>query len=118
MSNATAPIVAPPGTLPTASDREVQTRGVRCALWDVFEGGRLRVVAYARPLAEGGFLAYARDCEAIYAEGSTVEAALLELGAVAREVVRIYAERGVGVPVSTVDREPGDELIGSFVVDA
>ena len=86
--------------------------------WTQFGAGSVRVVVFLRRLDGGGVLAFARDNPSIFAEAPTAEAAIAELREVARAVQELYRDSGASIPVEVVEREPGDELVGSFVIDA
>lgn len=108
----------PPGSQPSATiEADGNPNRVRHT-WRPFGPGHLRVVVYARRLGPRRVLAFAKDFDSIFAEATSARRALEELRVVAREVARLYLERGAKIPVTDVPREVGDELIGSFVVDA
>lgn len=66
-----------------------------------------------KPQKEGGFVAICPDWSDCFAQGDTVDEAILEITAVAQSLIELYKEEGLIVPLKL---QKGKKLTSFFTV--
>jgi len=84
-----------------------------------------KVLTYELPIKiekqkAGGFVATSPTWEDAYAQGDTIEEAILEITAVAQSLIELYNEEGLPVPLKKqkVDKDIKDHLTVPIIVAA